>query len=82
MCAKLLQDWFGFKQETGCADALTVIVYTLINADSSGRRLALARLNLGYTFNTLIYAVMVLKAGEYGLNLALIYSHWNLYSRL
>lgn len=73
---------FGFKRGTGCADALTVVANVLIDAESSGESLSLAGHDIRRAFDSLIHAAMLLKAGKRGLNLAVIRSLRNLYSRL
>ena len=64
------------------ADALTVVVNALIDAESFGENLALGGHDVRRAFDSLIHAAMLLKAGKRGLNLAIIHSLRDLYSIL
>ncbi|XP_065565889.1 uncharacterized protein LOC136030774 [Artemia franciscana] len=71
---------FGFKRKTGCGDALTVVANTLIDTESPGE--CLASHDVKRAFDSSIHPAMLLKAAKRVLSPAVVFTLWDMYSRL
>ena len=73
---------FGFQRGIGCAEALHVVAYALLDAHKSGESLAIGGLDLQRAFDSLIHALMLLNSAKRGVNSNIIRAFRDLYSRL